>query len=128
MFQFRSRATALRYSVRRRRVTRGQDNEPIEEPIYSQDGTETPLDWVKFEENYFETPSQELADALIKKAKEMRQYGVGLEIWSLDDEKAAQDKAKEVELRRMIAENPNLAARVLKPSDSEDFVLPPPAN
>jgi hypothetical protein len=83
---------------------------------------------VKFEENYFETPSQELADALIKKAKEMRQYGVGLEIWSLDDEKAAQDKAKEVELRRMIAENPNLAARVLKPSDSEDFVLPPPAN
>jgi hypothetical protein len=127
MFQFRSRATALRYSVRRRRVLRGPDNEAIEEAVRSTDGTDTAIDWVKFEDNYFETPSRELAEALIDKAKKMGQYGVGLELWSLDDEKSAHDKAKENELRRLIAENPNLAARVLKPSESDDFVLPPPA-
>jgi len=127
LYQFRSRATALRYSVRRRRVLRGPDNEAIEEAVRTQDGTDTALDWVRFEDNYFETPSLELAEALIDKAKKVGHYGVGLELWSLEDEMSAQDKAKETELRRLIASNPALAARVLKPSDSEDFVLPPPA-
>ena len=127
MFQFRSRATALRYSVRRRRVLRGPDNEAIEEAVRTQDGTDTALDWVRFEDNYFETPSPELAEALIDKAKKMLQYGVGLELWSLDDEKNAQEAAMERELRDRIAARPDIAARVLKPSDSEDFVLPPPA-
>lgn len=126
LYQFRSRAMALRYSVRRRRVLRGPDNEAIEEAPRSTDGTDTPLDMVTFENNYFETPSRELAEALIAKAKTMGQYGVGLAVWSLQDEKAAQEKAKEREFRAFVASNPNIADRVLRPSDAEDFKLPVP--
>lgn len=63
---------------------------------------------------------------MVEKAKSLRCYGVGLELWSLEDEREKHDEAYERELRAQIAARPDIAARVLKPSDSEDFVLPSP--
>lgn len=122
LYQFRSRAAALRLSLRRRRVLRGPDNEAIEEAPRSKDGYDVPLDMVMFEENYFETPSKELADLIAKSEG----YGVGQQVWSLEDERAQQDAAQERELRARIEARPDIAARVLRPSDAEDFKLPPP--
>jgi hypothetical protein len=51
-------------------------------------------------------------------------YGMGLEFWALNEERAAHDAAYEDELRRRIAERPDIAKRVLKPSDKEDFTVP----
>ena len=124
LYQFRSRAAALRYSVRRRRIERGPDGDKEEVSPRSKDGHDAPLDWVIFENNYFETPSQELADALVAKVKSMGQYGVGREVWSLVDEKAAQEAATERQYRAMAEARPDLAARVFKPTDAEDFALP----
>jgi hypothetical protein len=122
VYQFRSRAAAYRLGLRRRRILRGPDNEAVEEAPMSTDGTDTPLDWVVFENNYFETPSAELA-ALICKSKG---FGVGQLVWSLSDEKAQQEEAQVNELRARLAARPDLAERVLRPSDSADFKLPPP--
>lgn len=122
VYQFRSRAAAYRLSLRRRRVLRGPDNEAIEEPPRANDGTDAPLDWVVFENNYFETPSAELAALICKSAG----FGVGRMVWSLADEKAEQDAAMERELRARIEARPDIAARVLRPGDVEDFKLPPP--
>lgn len=91
------------------------------------DGHDAALDMVMFEDNYFETPSKELAEAIIAKAKAQKVYGVGLSVWSLEDEKKAHDDAYERELRERIKARPDIAERVLRPSDSEDFVLPPPS-
>ena len=125
LYQFISAHAAMRFSVRRRRVLRGPDGEAIEESPRTTDGTDTPMDWVIFEDNHFSTESKELAEALIAKAKSMGQYGVGLQVWLLDDQVAAHKAAKEVELRRLMAEDPEVTARVLKPSEASDFVLPP---
>lgn len=122
VYQFRSRAAAYRLGLRRRRILRGPDNEAVEEAPMSTDGTDTPLDWVVFENNYFETPSAELA-ALICKSKG---FGVGQLVWSLSDEKAQQEEAQVQELRARLAARPDLAERVLRPSDAQDFTLPPP--
>ena len=122
VYQFRSRAAAFRLSLRRRRIIRGPDNEAVEESPRSVDGTDVPLDWVIFENNYFETPSKDLADLICKS----RGFGVGQLVWSLSDEKNEQDAAMERELRARIEARPDIAARVLRPSDSEDFKLPPP--
>ena len=129
IYQFRSRAAAFRFGVRRRRIERGPDGEAMEVSPRTKDEFDAPMDTIKFEDNYFETESKELAEAIVDKAKKTRVYGVGLEIWSLEDEKQARDNALEHELRVRLAERPDIAARVLKPSDSEDFVLPiaPPA-
>ena len=51
-------------------------------------------------------------------------YGLGLEFWDLADEKAAHDKALEEELRQRIADRPDIAERVLKPSDAKDLAVP----
>ena len=127
IYQFRSKAASLRFSVRRRRIERGPDGEKLEVSPRTKDEFDVPLDLVMFENNYFETPSKELAQAVQDKAKEMKVYGVGLELWSLEDEKAAHDQAYERELRERIASRPDIAARVLTPGEAEDFKLPPPA-
>lgn len=124
VYQFRSRAAALRYSVMRRRIERGPDGDKEEVSFRTKDGHDAPLDWVIFEDNYFETPSQELAEALVAKVKSMGQYGVGREVWSLVDEKAEQEAATERQFRAMAAARPDLAARVFKESEAEDFSLP----
>lgn len=126
LYQFRSRAASFRFSVRRRRIERGPDNEAVEVSPRTKDEFDVPLDWVLFENNYFETASKEQAEAMVEKAKSLRCYGVGLELWSLEDEREKHDEAYERELRAQIAARPDIAARVLKPSDSEDFVLPSP--
>lgn len=127
IYQFRSRAASFRFSVRRRRIERGPDGEKMEVAPRTSDEFDLPLDQVRFEDNYFETPSKELAEAIVAKAKTLKTYGVGLEVWSLEDEKSSRDQALERELRERIRARPDIAERVLKPSDSEDFVLPPPA-
>lgn len=129
LYQFRSRAAALRLSLRRRRIERGPDGEKEEVSPRSKDGQDVPLDMVTFEDNYFETPSRELADLIIERAKVMGIYGVGLGVWSLNDEKRDRDAALERELRARIEANPEIAARVgirLTPSDAPDLKLPPP--
>lgn len=130
MYQFRSSAPSLRFSVRRRRIERGPDGEKEEVAPRTKDGFDVPMDIVMFEDNYFETPSPELATAIIEKATSLRLYGVGLTLWSLADEKAAQDAALERELRARVESRPDIAARVLRPGEAEDFRLPksgPPA-
>lgn len=117
-FQFRSRAASFLLSLRRRRTSRGPDGELIEEAPRSK--MDNPLDWVRFEDHSFETVDHEVA----KLIKEKDGYGLGLQFWSLDEEKVAHDKAYEEELRRKIEERPDIAARVLKPSEAEDFTVP----
>ena len=126
-YQFRSKAASFRFSMRRRRIERGPDGEKMEVSPRTKDDLDIPLDWVLFEDHYFETPSKELAEAMISKAKEMRTYGVGAEIWTVEDERQAHDTAYERELRERIRARPDIAARVLKPGTEEDFELPPPA-
>jgi hypothetical protein len=122
VYQFRSRNAAYRLGLRRRRILRGPDNEAVEEAPRSTDGTDSALDWVIFENNYFETPSKELAELICKS----KGFGVGQLVWSLSDEKNEQDAAMERELRARIEARPDIAARVLRPSSEEDFKLPPP--
>jgi hypothetical protein len=124
VYQFRSRATALRMSLKRRRIERGPEGEREEVVPRTRDDYEAPLDWVLFENNYFETPSKELAEAIIAAAKKNGTYGVGAEVWSLSDERAAQDAARERELRALIESRPDIAAKVLTPGTSDDFKLP----
>lgn len=121
LYQFRSRASALRLSLKRRRIERGPEGEKEEVSPRSTDGFDAPLDWVAFEDNYFETPSPQLAELIMK----VQGYGVGREVWSLEDEKAEQDAALERELRARVAERPDIADRVFRPSEAEDFKLPP---
>lgn len=130
VFQFRSRAASLRLSLRRRRIERGPEGEREEVPPYCRckdpvHGDNVALDMVVFSDNYFETPCPELAQAIAKKASETGSYGVGREVWSLEDQKKANDEALERELRARIEANPEIAARVLRPSDKADFELPP---
>lgn len=124
IYQFRSRAASFRFSVRRRRIERGPDGEKMEVAPRTSDEHDAPLDWVLFEDNNFETPSQELAEAIVEKARKAKVYGVGLDLWSLEEEKSAHDEAYERELRARIKERPDIAARVLTPGDAEDFVMP----
>ncbi len=129
LYQFRSRAASLRYSVRRRRIERGPDGEKEEVSPRTKDGHDAPLDWVIFENNYFETASRELAEAFVAKVTAMGQYGVGAEVWSLEDERRAQDDAAERELRARVEANPEIAARLgfkpIVPGEAQDFELPP---
>jgi len=118
-FQFRSKATAFVLSLRRRRIMRGPDGEAVDEAPRST--LDNPLDWVRFEENNYETTDPEIAKLISEKPG----YGLGLEFWALEDETAAHEKAYEDELRRMIAERPDAAKRILKPSDADDFNVPP---
>jgi hypothetical protein len=120
-FQFRSRNASYLLSLRRRRIERGPDGEIIETaPRSKQD---TPLDWVRFENFYFETDDPELAD-LIRAKPGFALPSEGGEFWDLRDEKIAQDKAYEEELRRRISERPDIAERVLRPGKTEDFSVP----
>lgn len=129
VYQFRSRAAALRLSLRRRRIERGPDGEKEEvSPRCRCCPEPTALDMVIFEENYFQTPCRELADLIIATAKRDGLYGVGQRVWSLEDEKRERDVALERELRARIEANPEIAARILRiaPSDAQDIALPPP--
>lgn len=128
VYQFRSKAAAFRVSLRRRRIERGPDGEKEEVSPRSKDGFDAPLDLVVFEDNYFETPSLELAELIVKRAKEMGIYGVGAGVWSLEDERVATSQAMERELRARIEANPEVAAKLgirLAPSDAPDIELPP---
>lgn len=127
IYQFRSRAASFRLSVRRRRIERGPDGEKMEVSPRTADEFDAPLDQIRFEDNYFETPSKELAEAVVAKAKSLKTYGVGLEIWSLEDEKSARDAALERELRERIQSRPDIADRVLRPGTADEVKLPPPA-
>ena len=123
---FRSKAAAYRVSIKRRIKKFSPDGEKTE--IIPETSTGTPLDWVKFEENHFETADPELAEAL----KALPQYGMpsaGGEFWDVEDQRAAQDAAEVEELKRRLASRPDLAERVLRPGTAEDFALPeqPPA-
>jgi hypothetical protein len=129
VYQFRSKAAAFRLSLRRRRIERGPDGEKEEVSPRSKDGHDAPLDLVVFEDNYYETPSRELAELIVKRSKELGLYGVGAGVWSLEDEKAARNLAMERELRARIEASPEVAAKLgirLTPSDAQDIELPPP--
>lgn len=122
VYQFRSKAASLRLSLRRRRTNRDNDGVRYDDIPRCTDGHDAALDWVFFENHNYETKCHELA-ALVRKAPG---FGVGREFWSLDDETKAHEFAKEREFRAFVEANPKIADRVLRPSDSEDFVLPPP--
>lgn len=117
-FQFRSRAASFVLSLRRRRITRGPDGEVVEEAPRSKD--DNALDWVKFEDHSYETQDPEIAQLIKTKPG----YGMGLEFWDLAEEMAAHDAAEEQELRRRLEARPDIAARVLKPSEAKDFTVP----
>jgi hypothetical protein len=117
-FQFRSKAASFVLSLRRRRTLRGPDGEGVDDAPRSK--LDNPLDWIRFEDNNYETEDPEIAELIRSKDG----FGLGLRFWELKDEKAAHDKAYEDELRRRIAERPDIAKRVLKPSESEDFSVP----
>jgi hypothetical protein len=117
-FAFRSRASSLWLSLRRRRLVHGPDGEIQEEIARSK--MDNPLDQVRFEDNNFQTDDPEIAQLIQSKEG----YGLGLQFWSLDDERSAQQLAEERELRARLAARPDLAERLLKPSDADDFVLP----
>jgi len=125
--QFRSNITAYRLSIKRRVVKRDADGERYE--VVPQTKLGTPLDMIKFEENLFVTEDMELVEIL----KGLKQYGLpsqGGEFWDVEDQRAAQDAAEVVELRRRLQSRPDLAEKVFKPGTAEDFVLPqqPPAS
>jgi len=117
-FQFCSRASSFILSLRRRRTSRGPDGEVISDPPRSK--RENALDWIRFENNYYETDDKEISELI--KAKEG--YGVGREFWALEDQKREQDLAEEKELRRRLEARPDLRDRVLRPSESEDLAVP----
>lgn len=124
LFQFRSARAAYILSLRRRRIERGPDGEAVE--IAPRSKQDTALDWVHFENHYFETTDPELAELIKSKPgfRTLNKWNDGGEFWSLEDEKAAQDSALERELRQKIAERPDIAERVLRPGKSEDFTVP----
>lgn len=123
-YQFRSARAAYILSLRRRRIERGPDGEAIE--VSPRSKADNALDWVHFENHYFETTDPEIADLIMAKPgyRTLEKWDDGGEFWSLEAEAAARDKAYEVELRRMIAAQPAIADRVLRPGKSETLVPP----
>ena len=124
--QFQSKAAAYRLSVRRRIIKFAADGEKYEDIPKTAIGT--PLDQVIFENNYFETEDMELAEAM----KKTRSYGMpsqGGEFWDLEEMRAMQDAAEVSELKRRLAQRPDLAEKVFKPGTAEGLELPeqPPA-
>jgi hypothetical protein len=118
-FQFCSANAGFILSLRRRRTRNGPDGETIVEVPRSK--RDNPIDWVRFENNYFETDDPELAQLIRDKPN----YGFEKKrFWALDDQKAAQDEALERELRAKLAERPDIAERVLRQSEKDDFSVP----
>ncbi len=117
--RFCSKGSSYQLSLTRRIITRGPDGQATEEALRTK--ADNPMDGIKFENHEFKTTDPELAD-LIRKAPG---YGLGLDFWDMEEQRVAQDEALKVELRRAIESRPDIAAKVITPSDSKDFVLPP---
>ena len=119
LFIFCSKASSYQLSLTRRRVFRGPDGEATEEALRTK--ADNPMDWIKFENHEFKTEDPELA-ARIHKAPG---YGLKLDFWDVEEQRLAQDEALKVELRRAIENRPDIAAKVITPTATKDFTLPP---
>ncbi len=119
LYIFCSKASSYQLSLTRRRVFRGPDGEATEEALRTK--ADNPMDWIKFENHEYKTTDPELAERIHKAPG----YGLGLDFWDMEEQRVAQDVALEAELRRSIESRPDIAAKVIKPSGSKDFVLPP---
>lgn len=119
LHRFCSKGSSYQLSLTRRRIIRGPDGQVTEEALRTK--TDNPMDGIKFENHEFQTHDEELA-GLIRKAPG---YGLGLDFWDMEEQRLAQDAALAVELRRAIESRPDIAAKVITPTASKDFVLPP---
>ncbi len=119
LYRFCSKASSYQLQLTRRRIFRGPDGAPTEEALRTK--ADNPMDGIKFESHIFETRDKELAE-LVRKAPG---YGLGLDFWDVEEQRLAQDDALASELRRSIENRPDIAAKVITPSTSKDFILPP---
>jgi hypothetical protein len=131
LYRFQSRARALRLTLKKR-IVRWLDGEKYEEPPLSK--MDTPLDEVKFEENFFSTDDPELAALIMKDPRTNKpRAGFGLnedgstrEFWLVEDLRKAQEDAQVREVRALLASKPQLLDRVLRPSESDVLEMPKP--
>jgi hypothetical protein len=79
------------------------------------------LDMVRFENSYFGTNDDGLAERLMGHEG----FRLGGLLWLADEMLKAQRDAEVTSMRQRLASDPELARQVLKPSEEEDFKLPP---
>lgn len=87
------------------------------------------LDMIRFEDNYFGTNDDDLAQALmdLKDEKDQPLCQIGRLFWLKQEMAEAQRAAEVAAIRERLVQDPELARQVLKPSEeSEDFKLPAP--
>ena len=123
-YAFRAAKAGYWLSLRRRKIERGPDGETIE--VSPRSSMDSALDWIKFENHYFETKDPELAKLIMSKPgfRSIEKWDDGGEFWTLEAERTAQDNALERELREKIASRPDIAERVLRPGPAKDLVPP----
>jgi hypothetical protein len=132
LYRFQSRARALRLTLKKRIVRVTLEGERFETPPLSK--METPLDEVKFEENFFSTDDPELAALIMTDPRTNKpRAGYGLnedgstrEFWLVEDLRKAQEDAQVREVRALLASKPQLLDRVLRPSESDALEMPKP--
>ena len=123
-YEFQSFNSGYTLSLRERIQHWGPSGNMMEEFPKTKDGTR--LDMVKFEDSYLGTNDKELADVLVGHPL----YGLPVEggkFWLKDAMTRVQREAEVAALRLRLAEDPELAKLAgLKPSNADDFTLPPP--
>jgi hypothetical protein len=119
---FQSRRAGYRLSLRRRRVIHDPDGWKDDEVPLTSEGNR--LDVVVFEDNFFKTNDDELADA-IRHPKQVHLYGIGNEYWDYREMQGQQRKQRVDEIRAQLAADPALAAAVLTPTDKKDWDVAP---
>src|SRR3990167_6293772 len=123
-YEFQSFNSGYTLSLRERIQHWGPSGNMMEEFPKTKDGTR--LDMVKFEDSYLGTNDKELADVLVGHPL----YGLPIEggkFWLKDAMTRVQREAEVAALRLRLTEDPELAKLAgLKPSNADDFSLPPP--
>ena len=125
-WEFQSAKSSLTLSFEERITHWSPSGTAREEYPKTKEGSR--LDMLRFEDNYYGTNDDELAKYLINMKDSAGQPMCRLDgqYWQKQEMVAAQRTAEVEAMRQRLASDPELARQVLKPSENEDFKLPPP--
>jgi hypothetical protein len=119
--QYQSRAAAFTVSLKRRTVHWKPDGSKEEEVPYSKDGSR--LDMVRFQDNYFRTNDDEIAAAIEAMPPEI--FSLEGQCWRVEERLENQRELRAAEIKASLAQDPELASRVLYPSEETEFAVKP---
>lgn len=124
--EFQSAKSRLVLSLGERTMHWGPTGSYQEEYPKTKSGTR--LDMITFEDNYFGTNDDELAEKLKNQTDEkgVPRCRTDGPYWCLEEMRQVQRDAEAAALRERLSQDPELAKLVFKPGESEDFEMPLP--